>query len=234
MKKEYPIRVAYAEDHTSMRLGIISFLQQLGGITVDMQAANGRELIDQLEKAEMLPDVCMLDINMPEMDGFETVQVIKQRWPPLKTLIFTAFEDELYLVRMIALGANGYLIKRCHPGEVKQALMAIHTNNYYYRDANARQLYSKVKNGSILLPHFSNREAEFLKLCPTDLSYSEIAELMNTTVKAIDGYRDRLCEKLDVKGRIGLAIYAIQLGFVQFGPHPKPMSLINGLKNKVH
>lgn len=230
MKKNSSIHVAYAEDHLSMRLGVTSYLEQLGDIDIDIQAANGKELIELLDKAATLPDVCMLDISMPEMDGFETVQMIKRKWPEMKTLVLTAFENELYFMRMIKLGANGYLLKRCHPNEIKRALFSIYQYDFYYSDTHARRISNQIRNETVQLPHFSDREIEFMKYCPADLSYNEIATRMSTTVKAIDGYRNRLCEKLNVKGRIGLAVCAIQLGFVQLDSYTN--SIVSNSKGR--
>src|SRR5690606_33677819 len=126
------IHIAYADDHTAVRKGIISFLSGLGGIVVDIEANNGKELIKQLEKVKRLPDVCLLDINMPQMDGFETLVEIKKRWQSMKVLILTVHDAELYVIRMIRNGANGYLLKSCDPEEIKKALFTIDTKGVYF------------------------------------------------------------------------------------------------------
>ncbi|MBS1689954.1 MAG: response regulator transcription factor [Bacteroidetes bacterium] len=213
MIKDPCIHVAYADDHALVRTSILSYIQNLGGICADIEANNGLELIKQLEYAAKLPDVVMLDINMPGMDGFETLQYLKQKWPHIKSLILTAFEAEWHLIKMINIGANGYLLKNCNPRAIKQALETIHEFGFYYADAAEEHFYNKVQDGKIKLPHISEKEMEYLKYCPTDMSYSQIAVQMNTTVKAIEGCMARLCEKLHIKGRIGLAMFAIQFGY---------------------
>lgn len=215
MKTEPVITIGYADDHVSIRQGIIAYLKSLGGIDVLVEADNGAELVKSLSHLSLLPNIIILDINMPVMDGFETISILSEKWPQIKTLILTAFDTELYLIRMIKMGANGYLLKSCHPQEIKQAIVTIYNNDYYYHDAQSKSFHNKVKTGIITLPHFTDNEMLFLKYCPMDLSYDQIATKMNITVKAIDGYRDRLCIKLKVKGRIGLAMAAIQFGFAQ-------------------
>jgi len=213
MIKDPCIHVAYADDHTLVRTSVISYIQNLGGIYADIEATNGLDLIKQLEHASKLPDIVMLDINMPGMDGFETLQYLKRKWPDIKSLILTAFEAEWHLIKMINIGINGYLLKNCHPRTIKLALETIQEFGVYYADAAEEHFYNKVQDGKIKLPHITDKEMEYLKYCPTDLSYSQIAAQMNTTVKAIEGYMTRLCEKLHIRGRIGLAMFAIQFGY---------------------
>ncbi|HXS37144.1 MAG TPA: response regulator transcription factor [Flavipsychrobacter sp.] len=219
--EENLIHIAYAEDHVAIRKSVSLYLEQLGGVKVDIEANNGAELIYFLNKAHTQPDIILLDIQMPQMNGFETLRMLKQKWPDSKALVLTAFENELYLIRMIKLGANGYLLKSCHPNEIKEALIAIHQSDYYYNDVQSKKLLNKITCGEIDLPHFSDKEREFLKYCATDLKYGEIALKMHTTVKALDGYRNRLSEKLQINGsRITFALFSIQYGFAQIAVIP--------------
>lgn len=208
------VKIAYADDHVAMRKGLISILESRGGIDVIAEADNGEELIRKLSELTELPDVCLIDINMPVIDGFEAMTILKKNWPDLKTLVLTVFENESYIIRMIKLGANGYLLKSCHPDEVKRALVNICENGYHYSDVANNRLFRKVQNNEVAIPRFSDREIELLKYSCTDLSYNEIAERMNTTPRSIDGVRDRLFTRLGINTRISLAMLAIQYGFV--------------------
>ncbi len=214
MRRPTEIHIAYADDHKAVRKGIISFLYGLGGIIVDIEANNGKELIRQMEKADRLPDVCILDINMPQMDGFEALVEIKKRWQYVKVLIVTVHDTELYIMRMIRSGANGYLLKSCDPEEIKKALFTIHNNGVYFSDVITSQFFYAVQNKEIKLPNFTAREIEVLKFCCTDLSYAKIAEKMRTTSRSVEGYRDSLFKKLKVNSRVSLALYAVQFGYV--------------------
>jgi DNA-binding NarL/FixJ family response regulator len=167
---------------------------------------------------------------MPEMDGFETMTALHLQWPGVKALVLTTYNEEYYIIEMINRGANGYLLKSCHPEEIKTALIAIKQNGYYYSETATLQFFNKVRNGMAKLPHFTDNETEFMKYCPSRLSYEEIAVKMGTTYKSVLGYRDRLYEKLDINNRVSLAMFAIQFGFAQVGAGPKPGSIF--LKNK--
>jgi two-component system, NarL family, invasion response regulator UvrY len=213
-KDEEVLRIAYADDHVAMRQGLISILESRGGIRVIAEADNGSELILKLSQLEVLPDVCMVDINMPVTDGFEVMQAIRKNWPGLKTLILTVFENESYIIRMIKQGANGYLLKSCHPDEIKMALFNIHNSGYHYSGVADNRLFRKVFNRELDVPKFSDREIELLRYSCTDLSYQEIAERMNTSPRSVDGIRDRLFARLGLSNRVSMAMLAVQYGYV--------------------
>ncbi len=214
MTDEQIIRVAYADDHKVVRKGIISFMNDLGGIEVVIEADNGRQLIEKIEKAQEIPDVCVIDINMPEMNGFDTTVALKKKWPDIKVLILTAFEVELYLIRMITYGANGYLLKSCDPDEIKKAIVAIHKDGMYYADHKTRHFFYAVRNEEIKLPKLTDGELQLLYNCCSDLSYSQIAEKTGTTVKSVEGHRDNLFRKLNTNSRVSLAMFAMQFGLI--------------------
>jgi len=113
-KFEQPILVAFADDHLLVRESIVSFIEMLGGIKVIIEADNGKTLIEQIEHSKIMPDTCIIDIQMPEMNGFETVKILKERWPQINILVLSGFKDDLY-AQMIRLGVNGYLLKNCAP-----------------------------------------------------------------------------------------------------------------------
>lgn len=222
MKHQLPdVHIAYSEDHTLVRKGIISLLSTLGGIVVDIEAENGKELIRQLEKATQLPDVCMLDINMPHMDGFETLAVIKHNWPEMKTLVLTVYDEELYRIKMIRSGTNGYLLKNCHPEEIKKALQCICSRGYYYSEIANSQYFHSILTKKIKLPNFTPGEIEVLKYSCTDLSYAQIGEKMGTSQRSAEGYRDSLFKKLGVHSRSSLVLCAVKYGFVSVDTSPK-------------
>jgi DNA-binding NarL/FixJ family response regulator len=179
MKKMHEIHIAFADDHNLVRQAIVSNLNLLTGINVDIEARNGRELVTQLKKAAILPDICLLDINMPEMNGFETLSEIKSRWPDIKVLILTAYDLELYIIRMILNGANGYLLKSCTLMELKEAIYSIYTDGVYYSESTSRNFFHSVQNKDIKLPHLTEREIQVLKYtCDGDLSFTDIAKMV--------------------------------------------------------
>ena len=208
------LTVAYAEDHTAVRLSIINYIHDLGGVRVVMDANNGLALLALLEAAETLPDICMLDIKMPEMDGFELLSKLKEQWPSLKTLVLSTFSEELYVIKMIRAGVNGYLTKDCDPEEIKQALISIHTHGIYYSELFASNMQVSLQPHGPILPDFSGKELQFLKHCCSDLTYAQIARAMKTTPKSAEGMRDSLFKKLKINSRVMLALFAVRSGIV--------------------
>lgn len=213
MKNNTTVHIAYADDHKVVRKGLVFFLNSMWGIQVDIEADNGKDLITQLQNAGRLPDICLLDINMPEMNGFETIIKIKENWPQMKVLVLTVFDNEAYIIRMISYGANGYLLKSCDPEEIKAAILSIHNDGMYYSGNFTRQFVGDIKSKKVKPPKFTEGEALVLKYSCTDLSYSEIAGKLGTTTRSVEGYRDSLFKKLNVHNRVGLAMFAVQFGF---------------------
>ncbi|WP_118975275.1 response regulator transcription factor [Taibaiella koreensis] len=209
-----PVLVAYAEDHVAVRKGITSYLHYLGDVNIIIEASNGKELITKLEKSDRWPDICLLDIKMPEMNGFETVSVIKKKWPDMKMLILSTFSEELYVVRMIRAGVNGYLSKSCEPTEIKKALIAIRDKGIYYSDLFLQKMTIAAQEHKLKTAQLTEKELCFLKHCCSDLTYIGIAKLMKCTPKSVEGYRDSLFRKLRVSSRVSLALFAVQLGII--------------------
>lgn len=207
------ITLAYAEDHVAVRKGIISNLEADESIKVIVEGKNGEELLHNILESSVLPDICLIDINMPRMDGFVLLQEIKKRWPKMGCLVFTVFEFESYIIEMVRCGANGYLLKSCDPDELNLAIHSIYENGYYFSETANHIAFNLVQNKKFKNALFADREVELLRYVCTEMSYADIAVQMNTTFKTVDGIRERLCVKLGVNTRIGLAMASIQLGY---------------------
>jgi len=232
MEKRETIRIGFADDHNLVRKGIISMLQKLGGVDIVIEAVNGSELVSKMESAHKLPDICILDISMPVMDGFTVLREIKRRWPSMKILVLTAFFSEIYIIRMMQAGANGYLLKECDIEEVKAALMSIYEDGYYYSDCANSTVFHLINTKAIKSQSFTENEIEVLKYCCSDLSYSQIAQKMNTTIRSVEGYRDRLFHKLNLNSRVGLALFAIRFGLVTLDMNYTGKTIIPSIKTK--
>lgn len=217
------INVAYAEDHDLVRGTVIEYLENLGGIKVIIEAGNGRELISRIEDSSVMPDVCLVDIIMPEMNGFETVANIKRKWNDIKILVLSGFLSEEYLIKMILAGANGYLTKKVKPREIKKAIEDVHEFGLYNSELFTPRFINDVRNKRIALPQLTGKEIQLLKLSIEDKTFDEIAQLMNTSSKSIEGHRNRLYTKLGIKTRAGLAIYAVRFGYVAIDPGISPL-----------
>ncbi len=214
------VLVAYADDHTAVRKGIISYLKELGGIEVIIEAANGKELIDKIAASKKMPEICIVDINMPVMNGFEAVAYIAEKWPGIRMLALSVYMDELYVIKMIRAGVSGYLPKSCDPEEIKAALISIQQTGRYDSPLYLENVHAALHASRIKQPNFTEREILFLKHCCTDMTYIQIAQQMKCTAKSVEGYRDSLFRKLSVNSRVSLALFAVRSGFVTIDKNP--------------
>lgn len=211
--------VALIDDHVLLRNGLASMVKTFDGYSVSLEANNGRQFIDQL-RTQKAPDMVLMDINMPEMDGFETTIWIKQNHPEIRVLALSMYDNEQSIIRMLKNGARGYILKETEPKEFKSALDSVISKGYYYSEMVTGKMIHALSNleddSSGIKPFFSlnDREIEFLKLACTELTYREIADKMHLSPRTIDGYRDTLFEKLHAKTRVGLVLYAIKNGIV--------------------
>ena len=213
-------QVILADDHILLRDALASLINSFDEFQIAGVAGDGNEVID-LVKNGIKPGVVVLDLNMPNKDGYDTAFWLQKNLPSTKIVILTMYDSEIALIRLLQVGVRGFLKKDIHPQELRSALLAVANEGYYYSHNATGKLASLfVKNNnnhtSIERGILSENEIQFLKYASTDMTYKEIAQLMNMSPRSIDGYRDVLFEKLDVKSRVGLAIYAVKNGIVTF------------------
>ena len=217
-KKKDTIKVALADDHTLLRNALATLIDGFDECRVINQCGNGKELINAIT-AGIVPDVIILDLNMPEMDGFETAEWMNKNFPQIRILMLTMYDSELSLIRLLQTGVRGFLKKDIHPSELKFAIHSVMQSGFYYSNHTTGKLVNLFRNnkeGIMNLNHviLSEQEIRFLKLACSDLTYKEIAQKMGLNPRSIDTLRDHLFIKLDVKSRVGLAIIAIRNGVV--------------------
>jgi len=220
MKTDKKYKVLLADDHVLLRDALATLINSFDECIVSGVASNGKELVDLLEKNKA-PDIVVLDLNMPLMDGYETAQWLQEKHPDVRILILTMYDSEIALIRLLQVGVRGFLKKDIHPNELKNALLSVAEDGYYYSHNTTGKLANffqknHANNSSIEKALLTKLDIEFLKMASTDMTYKEIAHTMKITPRAIDGYRDSLFEKLDVRSRVGLAIYAVKNGIVTF------------------
>jgi len=175
--------------------------------------ANGQELIDVVNKLQAPPDVCLIDINMPEKDGYDTLITLKGKYPKMKFLVLSMHAHEFVIIKMLKNGANGYLSKDAETAELKDAIRGVYEQPYYHSELVSGHLISMVQRGEAYTKLYLNdKEQEFLKYACSDLTYKQIAEQMKMSRRTVEGYRENLFRKLDVQSRTGLAIFALKLG----------------------
>ena len=220
MKTEGTYKIILADDHVLLRDALAALIDSFEECRIIAVASNGKELVKQIESGQ-LPHIVVLDLNMPEMDGYETAQWLQDKHPGIKILILTMYDSEIALIRLLQVGVRGFLKKDIHPFELKAALLSVAADGYYYAHNTTGKLASLFQKNqhnksSIEKAMLTQLDIDFLRMASTDMTYKEIAQAMNITPRAIDGYRDSLFEKLDVKSRVGLAIYAVKNGIVTF------------------
>ncbi|MBP6589706.1 MAG: response regulator transcription factor [Chitinophagaceae bacterium] len=211
------VKVIVADDHVLMRNALSRLVGTLEGYEVLAEADNGRDLKDKIQQ-HLVPDIVLLDVNMPEMDGFQTTQWLHKNYPHIRVLVLSMLSDERTIIKMFRLGAKGYLLKNTDPEELKKALDAIVAKNVYLSDYVSGKLVSGLNKYNELdeKPVFLvEREKELLRWVCSELSYKDIAEKMNLSPRTVDDYRQALFTKLKVHSRVGLVLYAIRNALVE-------------------
>ena len=211
-----PIRVALADDHTMFRKGMVELLRNSADkFEIVAEAGNGQELVDMIAQLDEPPQVCLLDVNMPVMDGYKTLALLRLKYRDMKFLTLSMYDHEFAIIKMLRQGANGYLLKEDDPEVLKQAIEYVVAHDFYHSELTSAHLNTlragEESHKQIIL---NANERTFLELCCTEKIYKEIANEMGLSVRTVEGYRDDLFEKLGVNTRTGLVIYALKHGLV--------------------
>ncbi|MBL7756718.1 MAG: response regulator transcription factor [Chitinophagaceae bacterium] len=213
-----PIKVSLIDDHILLRNALATLIDGFGDCKVINLSGNGHEFIQSLTNGNV-PDVAILDLNMPECNGFETADYLRTNFPKVHVLMLTMYDSELSLIRLLQSGVKGFLKKDIHPSELKFAIHSVMQSGFYYSHDTTGKLVNlfRSQDGSqvnIYKSLLSDQEISFLKLACTDLTYKEIAQKMGLNPRSIDSLRDQMFVKLDVRSRVGLAMIAIRHGIV--------------------
>lgn len=209
-----PIRIAYIEDHIGMRELLCNSLERTRKISVVFDSDDGYELMDYLRNAFPLPDICLLDINMPKVDGLTILKLIRKQYKKMPCLIYSMFDNPLTIAKAISEGANGYLTKKHGFSDVLMAINRIMEDGCVFtRDADEK-MFMSVLTQDLKIPRITNREREFIRLTGTHLSYEEIAQEMGVSRKTVHNFKDKCYGKLEVNNRASLVMEAIKLGIV--------------------
>lgn len=209
------MKLAIVEDHHLIRKAIIKIVKTLGEYDFTIEASNGKDFVDKYAKLDDKPEICIIDIRMPEMDGFELAYYIKKNISELKVLVLTLYDEEYYLIKMMKYGVNGYLLKNCDPDEIHNALQSISKNSFYYNNIFSKSLKNLVESNVVKLINITDNEKLFLEVCGEDLTYGQIAIKMNKTQRSVEGYKDSLFKKFQVYNRASLVLVAIKLGIIK-------------------
>ncbi|NQX77142.1 response regulator transcription factor [Gilvibacter sp.] len=203
--------IVIVDDHLLFAGSLEKLLESFGEFNVLFHAKNGSDFQQKLKLAKMQPDVVLLDINMPVMDGFETANWLSSYRKDIKVLALSMDDDEETILRMLRCGANGYLLKDIHPDKLREALLEVIHKGYYHSEKVAAALLQSLNPAKEKPEHrLKENERIFISLACTEMTYKEIAEKMNLSPKTIDGYRHELFSRLQIKNRVGLVIYALK------------------------
>ena len=215
------IKIALVDDHTLFRKGLISLLEVIEKeFVILFEADNGMDMQTKID-GKNLPDIILMDINMPGMDGYTSVKWLNDNHPTVKVLVVSMVESEEGIIKMLKLGVKGYLSKDVEPDELNNALTAITNKGFYYTDfitgklVHTLQTDGETDTQQEIIAKLNDKEKRFIQLACSDLTYNEVAAQMFLSPKTIDGYRNGLFEKLNVKSRVALALYAVKHGIVK-------------------
>ncbi|MFT5892150.1 MAG: DNA-binding NarL/FixJ family response regulator [Dokdonia sp.] len=217
------INIAIADDELLFRQGLRAILSKHEDIAILFGASDGKDLIEQLQDAEKLPEIIITDLKMPEMDGVEATKIIRETYPDIKIIALTSYFSKPFIINMIAIGAVAYLAKNSTPKLMVQTIREVHSKGFYYDDkvfeyikeGNSNRI-SKIKANSFDRSNFSKRETEVLQFICKQLTTAEIAEQLFISPRTVEVHRNNLLLKADVKNMAGLVIYAIQYNLVTF------------------
>lgn len=213
--------IAIADDEALFRRGITLILQEMGGIQIAFEASNGQEVLEQLSSADALPDVLLLDLNMPVLSGVETAKVLREQYPELKVIVLSTYFSKAFVLSMLELGAAAYLPKNATPESMQTTVQEVVEKGFSYSDevmAIIRENMVKPTRQKLrkpFLPHLTAREKEVLQLICEEHTTPEIAEKLFISARTVEGHRNNLLSKLQCRNTAGLVVVALQEGLVE-------------------
>jgi DNA-binding NarL/FixJ family response regulator len=211
------IRIALADDQVLFRQGIAALINSEAGLSLVMEADNGQDFLDKLQTIELLPDILLMDMEMPGMDGMALNEALHQRYPSIKVIVLSVHDSERLMARMIQAGACGYLFKNCNKDELMNAIHNVFNNGFYITPAVLKAIQSPAANGKGTITNIqsvaielSQREKEVLCLICEEYSNAEIAEKLFISVRTVDGHRNNLLAKTGCHNTAGLVLFAVK------------------------
>ena len=219
------IRVLVVDDHPIVRRGIAMCMASQEHIQVVGEAADGREAMDKIRALK--PDVVLMDIDMPQMNGMAATDLLRREQPSIKVIILSMYSNTDYVMRIIECGARGFVLKEASPSELVQAIESVHAGQTHFSPEVARVALNQVVRGSgesSPVSRLTNREREVLVQIADGLSNKEIAHQLSIGVRTVETHRERIMRKLDIHSVAGLTRFAISQGMVSLAPYLPRMS----------
>jgi len=218
------ILISLVDDQQLFRSGLAGLIRSVPGFALVNEAENGKVFIEQLEKTAVLPDIALIDMHMPEMNGVELNEVLQKKYPSIKVIILSVYDQERFIAKMIEAGACGYLTKNCEISELINAINSTYKNGFYFnqtillamRKASQYKL-SDIKNISNVSIELTSREKEILILLCKECTTAEIGEQLFISPRTVEGHRNNLLTKTGCRNTAGLVIFAIKYGLFNIG-----------------
>ena len=214
-----PITIGIADDFKIFRDGLKLCFQSDENLNVIVEADNGEELLEKLQQQQ--PDIIIMDLNMPLLDGMEATKQIRKKWERIKILVITMYENDKFIIHLMENGAHGYLLKNAEPKEIIKAIYAVSENGYYFNDLVNKALLKKLVMKNNLKPSFNQnvelteREMEVLKMICEEKTAAEIGKEIFLSPRSVEGIRTRLIEKVGVRNTAGLVMFAVKNGLAE-------------------
>jgi len=212
------ISIAIVDDHTLFRHGISSLLSEYDDIKIVFDAANGADMQDKIDK-HPLPQVILMDITMPLVNGYEATRWVKQHYPAIKVLALSMFEEDEPIIKMLKSGASGYILKESKASDLVHAIKTVAEHEFFLNKLVSGKLLRSVQDDTLPKQpsaELTANEKRFLEFCCTELTYKEIADKMCLSPHTIDNYREALFQKFDIKSRTGLVLFALKNNIAKF------------------
>jgi DNA-binding NarL/FixJ family response regulator len=213
-----PIRVLLADDHELIREGFQVMISRMSALDLVGEAANGEQLVELTRN--LMPDVVITDIKMPQMDGIQAARQIHEEFPEMGIIALSSFAEEALIVEMLEAGARGYLLKNANKVEIEEAVQAVYQGDTYYCNQTTQQLARMIASSRHTgsrkneQPEFSDREVQIIRFISEGLASKEIADRLRLKTRTIESYRENIMEKMGVKNMVGIVVHAIRLGII--------------------
>jgi DNA-binding NarL/FixJ family response regulator len=211
-----PITIAIADDYKIYRDGLKLCLGSDNNLQILFDVDNGEELMEALKTQK--PEIIIMDLNMPLLDGMEATKQIRKKYEQIKILVITMYDSDKFIINLMENGAHGYLLKNAEPKEIIKAIYALHENGYYFNDLVNKALLKKLVMKNNLKPSFNHnielteREQEVLKMICEEKTATEIGKEIFLSPRSVEGIRTRLIEKIGVRNTAGLVMFAVKNG----------------------
>lgn len=216
-----PIKIVIADDHKLFRAGMISILENFSGVTVIGEAENGVSLLNLLKNIQ--PDLILLDLRMPEMDGYGVLDQIKKAHPQIKAIVVSMFDSDSHIANAIEAGAKGYLHKNAEPEEVELAIVSVYENAFYFNEKTNKAMLSRLMKQRKLVPVFNEEniqltdtEINILRLVGEEFTSEEIGKRVFLSKRRVETIRQELIKKIGVKNVVGLVLFGVRNEIITF------------------